>query len=109
MRYYIPFPVHQLSSLSRQLECLQEQVDDLKRNIEEQRELNKMRALQKQATLQMLEAELETKAREAEDANKKRESYRNVIDKLLEGVHDIFVLMKCDENPVLELFGRSPE
>ena len=77
----------------------------MKQNIEEQREVNKTRALQQQATLQTLQVELDERKKEADAAEEKLEDCRNVINKLLEGIAYVFKLLKCDNNPVLQLLG----
>lgn len=85
---------------------LQEQVEELKGNIEEQREVNKARALQQQATLQTLELELSDRRKEADSARETLNHCRDVINALLAGIHRAFTLLIHDTNPVLELLGK---
>ena len=89
-----------------QLETLQEQVDELKKNIEEQREVNKTRAQQQQATVQMLQQELDERTMEANTAAKRLDICRDVSDKLLAGIEHVFKLLKCDNSPILQLLGK---
>lgn len=84
---------------------LQEQVEELKANIEEQRDVNKARALQQQATVQTLELELTERRKEADSARETLNHCRDVINALLSGIHRAFKLLIHDTNPVLELLG----
>lgn len=87
---------------------LQEQVEELRGNIAEQREVNKARALQQQATLQTLEIELTNRKQEADSARSTLNHCQEVIDRLLDGIHRAFQLLIHDTNPVLELLGEKP-
>lgn len=84
---------------------LQEQVEEIKTNVEKQRKLSEAKALQKRATLDSLKADLEEKKKETEKNEKKLKEYETVNDELLKGIQVIYDLLRSDDAPLLQLLG----
>ncbi|PSN46817.1 hypothetical protein C0J52_11196 [Blattella germanica] len=89
------------------VESLQEQVCDLRRKIEDQRELSSKRALQQQETLSRLRKTLEQKQDDAEAAEMKLADCNKVMNNLLDGIQHIFHMVRCDNAPILALLGDN--
>ena len=89
-----------------QVESLQEQVCDLHKKVDDQRELSSKRAMQQQETLSRLHQTLEEKVNEGKEAEAQLEHCNTVLTKLLHGIEDIFHLVRCDSAPILALLGK---
>jgi soluble cytochrome b562 len=88
------------------VEMLQEQVCELQKKSEDQRELSNRRALQQQETLTHLNNTLTEKRSSADSVEKKLQEYRTSLDNLLHGIDNIFHTVRCDNAPILSLLGE---
>lgn len=86
---------------------LQEQVCELHKSTEAQRELNKLRALQQQETLAHLSNTLTEKRSSADSMEMKLQEYSATLDNLLHGIDHIFHVVQCDSAPILSMMGEQ--
>lgn len=89
-----------------QVEMLQEQVCELHKSSEAQRELNNLRALQQQETLVHLSNSLTEKRSSADSVEKKLQEYSTTLDNLLLGIDHVFHMVRCDSAPILSMLGE---
>jgi uncharacterized coiled-coil protein SlyX len=89
-----------------QVEALQDQVCELHKRIEDQRDLCNRRVLQQQETLARLSSTLTEKTSSADCMQRKLQESNAILDKLLQGIGHIFHLMHCDSAPILFLLGE---
>lgn len=89
-----------------QVEMLQEQVFELHKSTEAQRELNNLRALQQQETLAHLSNILTEKRSSADSVEKKLQEYSTTLDNLLLGIDHVFHMVRCDSAPILSMLGE---
>jgi uncharacterized coiled-coil protein SlyX len=89
-----------------QVEMLQEQVCELHKSTEAQRELNNLRALQQEETLAHLSNTLTEKRSSADSVEMKLQEYSTTLDNLLRGIDHIFHMVRCDSAPILSMLGE---
>ena len=89
-----------------QVETSQEQVCELRLKIDEQRELSNKRAKQQQETLSSLRQTLQEKLSDAKKAETKLKHCNSMLNTMLNGIEDIFQLVRCDNAPILALLGN---
>ena len=89
-----------------QVELLQDQVCELYKKTEDQRELNNRRLLQQQETLAHLNITLTEKRSNADSVERKLQEYKTILDKLLHGIDHIFHILQSDNAPILSLLGK---
>jgi predicted RNase H-like nuclease (RuvC/YqgF family) len=89
-----------------QVEMLQDQVCELHKKTEDQRELSNRRAMQQQETLAHLSNTLTEKRSSADSVERKLQEYRITLDNLLHGIDNIFHIVRCDDAPILSLLGE---
>nr|CAD7410127.1 unnamed protein product [Timema poppensis] len=96
-----------VNELNNELELLQDQVNELKSKIEGQHEANRERAARHKETLGELDAEVSFRMRDADQSQDKLDATNKILSNLLEGIENIFELVRCDNAPILELLGNS--
>jgi hypothetical protein len=89
-----------------QVESLQEQTCELRKKIDDQRDLSSHRALQQQDTLARLANTLTEKRSSAECVEKKLQQCNTILEKQLQGINHIFHIVRCDAAPILSLLGE---
>lgn len=90
-----------------QLETLQEQLEEIKKNVEEQNKLSKTKAIENQAMLETLEIEFEKKKNKTKLIEGQLEECQNTNNELLKGIEGIYELLKCNNNALLQLLGNK--
>ncbi|KAK6626377.1 hypothetical protein RUM43_006688 [Polyplax serrata] len=97
-----------VNELNNELEALQEQLDEVNKNVKEQRALSQAKALEKQAAIETLQTALEEKRKEVKVAEGNLNLCQRANDDVLKGIETLYQLLKCEENPILQLLGRKP-
>lgn len=75
-------------------------------NVDEQRNVNKERALQQQETIQSLTVVLDDKAIQAKDAIERQRHNNIILTNLLLEIQNLFSVARCDASPILQLLGK---
>lgn len=96
-----------VNELNHELEGLSESIAKLKVCIDEQRQLNDQRAEKQADTFNNLKAEVERATREADETGNDLKLCENNLATLLKGIEKLFVVVKCDNTPILELLGEN--
>ncbi|KAJ4448913.1 hypothetical protein ANN_00305, partial [Periplaneta americana] len=91
------------------VELLQDQVCELRKKIDDQRDVNNRRALEEQETLARLAYTLAEKRKSADTVANKLEECEALLKKLLDGINRIFHLVRCDNAPILSLLGDNAQ
>jgi transcriptional regulator with PAS, ATPase and Fis domain len=92
-----------------QVESLQDQVCELHKKIESERDLNSCRVMQQQERLDSLVNTLTVKRTTADSAERKLQEHSVILEKLLQGIDHIFHVLGCDNAPILSLLGESSD
>lgn len=87
------------------METLQDQVDELRVRIDEQRAVNRSRAQQQQDCLIELKTQLNQKIKEADCSQEILEEREDILNLVLGGIEKLFCLSHCIHSPVLQLLG----
>jgi hypothetical protein len=87
------------------LEVLEEQVESLRRAVEQQRGQQERRERQRQSTLAELETRYVTARTEANEAVEKLAQDEARLVELLAGIHVLFKIGYSDSAPILQLLG----
>ncbi|XP_069670366.1 coiled-coil domain-containing protein 63 isoform X2 [Periplaneta americana] len=98
-----------VNELNNEVELLQDQVCELRKKIDDQRDVNNRRALEEQETLARLAYTLAEKRKSADTVANKLEECEALLKKLLDGINRIFHLVRCDNAPILSLLGDNAQ
>ncbi|XP_066996668.2 outer dynein arm-docking complex subunit 1 [Anabrus simplex] len=96
-----------VNELNNELETLQEQVEELKSKIDDQRRVNQQRSEQQQETLSVLNAKLREVCSTADTAKEELQVSSRKLTDLLSGIETVFHLIRCDNSPLLDLLGAN--
>ncbi|XP_044739405.1 coiled-coil domain-containing protein 63-like [Chrysoperla carnea] len=96
-----------VNELNFELETLNDSVDDYRKKIEVQREINEQRANQQKIRMLQLAEELEEAKNHVEESEKKLEDFQEKLKRTLEEIQKIFQMVKADNSPILELLGDN--
>jgi hypothetical protein len=88
------------------VESLQEQASELRKKIDDQRDLNSRRAMLQQDTLARLVSTLADKRSSADCADRKLQQCNAVLQKKLQCIEHIFHAVRCSAAPILSLLGE---
>ncbi|XP_060533839.1 outer dynein arm-docking complex subunit 1 [Cylas formicarius] len=94
-----------VNELTHELETLNITLDDVRQRIDDQVELSRVRAEQRQCTVVSLQNELETAKKLADAEENEVRMAENSLSKVLEGIQEIFNVAECDSGPILKLLG----
>ncbi|CAH1111843.1 unnamed protein product [Psylliodes chrysocephalus] len=96
-----------VNELNHEIELLGEALSEIQQKIDEQIELAKLKAQERQKTLDLLKSELETVTKQRiEDEEQVRLTELKLTSVLL-GIEEVFDLLKCDRGPILGLLGNN--
>lgn len=94
-----------VSELSAELEDLEGAIRRLNEDIQEQCDLNEIRAKQQEKGVGCLREELEEECKGVVEAQVALEGEKGRLQRFLEGVEELFRVLGCEKGAALELFG----
>ncbi|KAF7275831.1 hypothetical protein GWI33_011227, partial [Rhynchophorus ferrugineus] len=96
-----------VNELGHELETLNNAVDDIHVKIDEQIEISKEKAKQRQITIITLQEDLENATQQAIKDKIEAQKTQENLDKVLHGIEDVFKLIDCDRGPILKLLSKK--
>jgi hypothetical protein len=93
--------------LISQMEEVNDQLGYLCLHIDEQRALQAARAEQQRFRLEALEEDLGNAQGVTHEAEKTLEEHNAKLDEMMQGIHHLFKLCRCDMDPLLQLLGDN--
>nr|XP_023013517.1 coiled-coil domain-containing protein 63-like [Leptinotarsa decemlineata] len=96
-----------VNELNHEIEQLNSGILEMEEKIDEQVEIGKIRATERQANLNLLQADLDESVKQTikdEENAKKAESELIMV---LQGIENIFTMLNCDRGPILDLLGEN--
>ncbi|XP_068902445.1 coiled-coil domain-containing protein 63-like isoform X1 [Tenebrio molitor] len=93
--------------LISQMEEVNDQLGYLCLHIDEQRALQAARAEQQRFRLESLEEDLGNAQGVTHEAEKTLEEHNAKLDEMMQGIHHLFKLCRCDMDPLLQLLGDN--
>ncbi|XP_031330511.1 coiled-coil domain-containing protein 63 [Photinus pyralis] len=96
-----------VNELNHEIEVILEETEKLRTNIEDQKEINDLKADQQQKTVQTLTEDLEAATMQTERARKEMEEAEADLESILKGIDGLFQLIECDYAPILQLLGED--
>lgn len=92
-----------VNELNHEIEDLQIKVKTFEEKIEEQQKLSDEKVKSRNATLDNMQKELDEKKTEADEAKEELKKSEEKLKQILDGILDVFKLLRCERGPILEL------
>ncbi|CAG9861365.1 unnamed protein product [Phyllotreta striolata] len=96
-----------VNELNHEIEILEEALKEVQEKIDEQIELARLKAQERQKTFENLRTELDTVIKQRSEDEKEAQKSEGKLTAVLNGIEDIFDLLKCDRGPILGLLGEN--